>query len=118
MDLPGFGLTGPNRDDDYRIDTYVEFLEVFRKRLGLDGFALARNSLGGHIAWSYAVAHPARVRALVLVDPTGYPIDRPALLFRLARIPGLSWLVTSSIPDRSPRRRSATPTGIRARSRP
>ncbi len=98
MDLPGFGLTGPNRDDDYRIDTYVEFLEVFRKRLGLDGFALAGNSLGGQIAWSYAVAYPARVKALVLVDPTGYPIDRPALLFRLARIPGLSWLMTKLDP--------------------
>jgi len=98
MDLPGFGLTGPNRDDDYRIDAYVEFLEAFRKRLGLDGFALAGNSLGGQIAWSYAVAHPARVKALVLVDPVGFPIDRPALVFRLARIPGISWLMTKLDP--------------------
>ncbi|HZX63804.1 MAG TPA: alpha/beta hydrolase, partial [Myxococcales bacterium] len=45
MDLPGFGLTGPNKDDDYRISSYVEFVEAFRKRLGLDTFALAGNSL-------------------------------------------------------------------------
>ncbi|TMB08940.1 MAG: alpha/beta hydrolase [Deltaproteobacteria bacterium] len=98
MDLPGFGLTGPNREDDYRIDAYVAFVEAFRGKLGLDGFALAGNSLGGQIAWSYAIAHPAQVRALVLLDPAGYRIDRPALVFRLARIPGISWLMTKLDP--------------------
>jgi pimeloyl-ACP methyl ester carboxylesterase len=100
MDLPGFGLTGPNQDDDYRISSYVEFVEAFRKRLSLDSFALAGNSLGGFIAWRYAVAHPAQVAALVLLDPAGYRIDRPALVFRLAKIPGLSWLLTKLDPRR------------------
>lgn len=98
MDLPGFGLTGPNRDDDYRIDRYVTFLESFRRHFGLEHLALAGNSLGGQIAWSYAVAHPERVSALVLVDPAGYPIDRPALVFRLAKMPGVSWLMTKLDP--------------------
>ena len=98
MDLPGFGITGPNREDDYRIESYVAFLDAFRGKLGLDGFALAGNSLGGQIAWSYAVAHPEQVRALVLLDPVGYRIDRPALVFRLARTPGLSWLMTKLDP--------------------
>jgi len=93
MDLPGFGLTGPARNGDYRIPSYVEFVEEFRKKLGLDGFALAGNSLGGLIAWRYAVAHPAQVNALVLLDPAGFPIDRPVLVFRIARVPGLSWLM-------------------------
>jgi len=96
MDLPGFGLTGPARD--YRIDSYVEFVEAFRKKLGLDDFALAGNSLGGLIAWRYAVAHPAQANALVLLDPAGYPIERPALVFRLARVPGISWLFTKLDP--------------------
>lgn len=98
MDLPGFGLTGPNRDDDYRIGRYVEFVEAFRRRLGLEAFALAGNSLGGEIAWSYAVVHPQQVSALVLVDPAGYPIERPALVFRLAKIPGLAWFMTKLDP--------------------
>jgi pimeloyl-ACP methyl ester carboxylesterase len=34
----------------------------------------------------------------VLVDPAGYPIDRPALVFRLAKIPGLSWFLTKLDP--------------------
>jgi pimeloyl-ACP methyl ester carboxylesterase len=100
MDLPGFGLTGPDPRNDYRIDSYLEFLERFRKRLGLESFALAGNSLGGQIAWSYAVAHPERVQALVLVDPAGHRIDRPALVFRLARIPVVSWVMTKLDPGR------------------
>ena len=44
------------------------------------------------------MAHPERVKALVLLDPAGYPIDRPALVFRLAKIPGLSWLMTKLDP--------------------
>jgi pimeloyl-ACP methyl ester carboxylesterase len=100
IDMPGFGLTGPNQNDDYRISSYVEFVEAFRKRLGLDTFALAGNSLGGLIAWRYAVAYPAQVSALVLLDPAGYRIDRPVLVFRLALIPGLSWLLTRLDPRR------------------
>jgi len=30
MDLPGFG-TRTNRDDDYRIDSYVAFLDAFTR---------------------------------------------------------------------------------------
>jgi pimeloyl-ACP methyl ester carboxylesterase len=98
IDLPGFGLTGPNRQDDYRIDAYVEFVDHFRQRLGLESFALAGNSLGGQIAWSYAVAHHEAVRALVLLDPAGYRIDRPGLVFRLARVPVASWIMTKLDP--------------------
>lgn len=100
MDLPGFGLTGPDPRDDYRIDAYVEFLDRLRKRLELESFAVAGNSFGGQIAWSYAVAHPERVQALVLVDAAGYRIERPALVFRLARVPVVSWLMTRLDPGR------------------
>jgi|CZKU01.1.fsa_nt_gi pimeloyl-ACP methyl ester carboxylesterase len=94
FDLPGFGLTGPNPDGDYRIDTYVDFVEHVTTRLGLDRFALAGNSLGGQIAWRFAVRHPADVRALVLVDAAGYPRSvRPPLVFRLGSVPVVSSLM-------------------------
>ena len=38
-------------------------------------------------------AFPEQVTALILIDPAGYPIQRPALAFRLARIPILSRLL-------------------------
>jgi pimeloyl-ACP methyl ester carboxylesterase len=99
MDLPGFGLTGPNHTGDYSIPAYVAFLESFRQALGLTRFALGGNSLGGQIAWSYAVAHPERVTELILVDSAGFPIDRPALVFTLARTPGLSKLLAQVDPS-------------------
>ncbi len=93
MDLPGFGLTGPSRDGDYSIPALVAFVEAFRARVSADAVTVGGNSLGGLIAWSYAAAHPERVRELILLDAAGYPIDRPALLFRLASTPVLSSLL-------------------------
>jgi pimeloyl-ACP methyl ester carboxylesterase len=104
MDLPGFGLTGPNTTGDYSIPAYVAFLESFRQALGLQRFALGGNSLGGQIAWSYTVAHPERVTELILVDSAGFPIDRPALVFTLARVPGLSRLLAQLDPSHMVRR--------------
>jgi pimeloyl-ACP methyl ester carboxylesterase len=72
LDLPGFGLTGPQPARDYGMGTYVAFLERFVARVGLEKFALAGNSLGGTIAWNYAAAHPERLRALILIDSGGY----------------------------------------------
>lgn len=92
MDLPGFGLTGPEPSDDYTSTAYVRFLEDFVTKLGIERFDLAGNSLGGFVAWRYAVVHPERVRKLILVDAAGYPSKHPpVLVFRLARI---SWLAS------------------------
>ncbi len=85
MDLPGFGLTGPNATHDYSIPQYVNFLNAFADSLGLVNFHLAGNSLGGEIAWHFALAHPERVQRLVLLDAAGYPITRQPFAFNLAR---------------------------------
>ncbi len=99
LDLPGFGLTGPNPAHDYRIATYVDFLEHFVGRLGLERFSLAGNSLGGHIAWRYALAHPQRVEKLILIDPAGAPDDAPdPFVFKLARTPVANRLLTVVTP--------------------
>jgi pimeloyl-ACP methyl ester carboxylesterase len=107
LDLPGFGLTGPDPRGDYRIDAYVERVDHFASKMGLKQFALAGNSLGGQIAWRYATAHPDRVSALVLVDASGYPREgSPPLVVRLGRAPVLNslmahldprWLVARSL---------------------
>ena len=94
LDLPGFGLTGPQPDGDYRIDTYVDMVDHFATKVGLDRFALAGNSLGGQIAWRFAARHPEAVNALILVDAAGYPRSvKPPLVFRLGRVPVVSSLM-------------------------
>lgn len=102
FDLPAFGLTGPSPARDYSIDAYTAFVDHLTTRLGLQRFVLAGNSLGGGIAWAYALAHPDRVRALILVDAVGYPLrgfDLP-IAFRMARWPVLPSLLTHLDPRR------------------
>lgn len=92
IDQYGHGLTGPNPDDDYRTEAYVDALDHVATRLGLSRFVLAGNSMGGSIAWRYTLAHPDKVRALVLVDAADAPDAQPTELpigFRLARQPAL-----------------------------
>lgn len=100
-DQIGHGLTGPNPDGDYSVDAFVRMLDRVRARLGIDRFVLAGNSMGGGIALRYAMAHPGRVRGLILVDAAGAPPPAdytPPLAFRIARTPGLRDLAAMVTP--------------------
>lgn len=102
FDLPGFGLTGPFPDDDYRIEHYTRFMGGLLDQLGVKHAVLVGNSLGGYIAWETALARPDLTDRLVLIDSRGYPVD-DALIpigWRLAKIPILRTLMTR-IPLRS-----------------
>ncbi|MDI1236753.1 MAG: alpha/beta hydrolase [Polaromonas sp.] len=104
FDLPGFALTGPNRQNDYSVDAYVRFVTAVVDQLGVQRFVLAGNSLGGQVAWATAVALPQRVARLVLVDASGYPPESASvpptlpLGFRIARTPGLRVLTQYTLP--------------------
>ena len=55
-------------------------------------FALAGSSMGGNVAWEYALAHPEQVDALILVDASGWPDTRAEIrgrpaVFKLLRNP-------------------------------
>ncbi|MCK6430670.1 MAG: alpha/beta hydrolase [Burkholderiaceae bacterium] len=100
VDLPGFGLTGPEPRGDYRIERYVRFLVGLLDALGVKRCVLGGNSLGGEIAWNTALAAPERVERLILVDAVGYPLDffDLPLGFQIALIPGLNRLTEISLP--------------------
>ena len=74
FDLPAYGLTGPNAQGDYSQNYYVEFVEKLLIKLAVKKCVLGGNSLGGSITWAYALAHPARVQKMILVDAGGYPM--------------------------------------------
>jgi pimeloyl-ACP methyl ester carboxylesterase len=102
MDLPGFGLTGPAPDGDYRMTRYADFMAALMDQLGVRRAVLAGNSLGGGIAWRTAVQHPERVSRLVLVDASGYPLQSTSvpLGFRLAQIDWLKPVMGQLLPRR------------------
>lgn len=86
LDLPGHGLT--RAPEGYALSStgYVDVLEAFAAKLGLARFAVAGNSMGGGVAWNYALAHGERLTALVLVDAAGWPTAPPKelpLAFRI-----------------------------------
>ncbi|MBU6166231.1 MAG: alpha/beta hydrolase [Alphaproteobacteria bacterium] len=90
LDLPAHGLSGPTPQGQYTGAAYVGIVEQLVDRLGLSRFALGGNSMGGGVAWRYAVRHPDRLSALILVDASGQPQPKgssPPLGFRLARVP-------------------------------
>ena len=91
MDLPAFGLTGPNKSADYSIKSYTTFLDQFLIQIAIDSFHLAGNSLGGNIAWNYAAEHPNKVDKLILVDASGLPTNKPQpAVFKMAKTPVVS----------------------------
>jgi pimeloyl-ACP methyl ester carboxylesterase len=80
LDQIGFG-----RSDkpliDYKIETFVEFLQAFMQTLGIPKATLVGNSLGGWIAADFAAQHPDMVDKLVLVNAAGMrPVGGPGKL--------------------------------------
>ena len=97
----GHGLTGPHPRGDYTPAAFAETLGQVADKLGLKQFTLAGNSMGGGIALAYALKHPERLSALVLVDAAGAPVTEAAkgnIGFTLARTPGISWVMGQVTP--------------------
>ncbi|MFP4294049.1 MAG: alpha/beta fold hydrolase [Cyclobacteriaceae bacterium] len=94
LDLPGFGLTGPHPEGDYRVEAYMNLLNSFLSKLKVKRCILVGNSLGGEIAWRYAADHPQQLKKLILIGASGYPVDIKEL--PLLQIP--PWYIWLSIP--------------------
>jgi len=100
LDLPGFGLTGPSPDGDYRTETEARFVLQFLDALHVQKFDVAGNSMGGNVAWRLALLAPERVQHLILIDATGqvFTPESIPLGFRLARTPVLNELLRDVLP--------------------
>lgn len=91
MDLPAYGLTGPNKTGDYSQEYYAQFMHHFLEKLDVKKCILGGNSLGGAIAWRYALNYPTEVSKLILIDAAGYPMESKSvpMAFQLVGIPVL-----------------------------
>lgn len=74
VDLPGFGLSAEPVNNNYSVEYYTAFIKKFTELLGITKFSVAGNSLGGRIAWEYALAFPETINKLVLVSSAGYQL--------------------------------------------
>jgi len=95
VDLPGFGMTGPNPSNQYNFVFYNEFIDSLCAKLGVQKFTLVGNSMGGAIAWNYDITHPGRLDKLVLIDAAGYPKtkEKGSLGFLIASTPVINNLL-------------------------
>jgi pimeloyl-ACP methyl ester carboxylesterase len=100
FDLPAYGLTGPNPTHNYSLDYYADFLGQFLDKLGVKKCVLGGNSLGGAVAWKFALQHPERVSKLILIDAAGYPMQSKSVpvAFQMARFPIVNQLFTVITP--------------------
>ena len=79
LDLPGYGRSTRVQFTDNpqtNEDLFVEYLEKWREKVGLEKFILLGHSFGGFLSAAYAIKYPSRVRHLVLNDPWGMPVFR------------------------------------------
>lgn len=72
LDLPGFGLSGPDATGDYSDKRTLAILAGLMDQLRLPRATFIGNSLGGRYAWEFAAAYPRRIDRLVLISPDGF----------------------------------------------
>jgi pimeloyl-ACP methyl ester carboxylesterase len=100
FDLPGFGLTGPEPQNNYTIEHYADVVVAVLDALDVKKSVLAGNSLGGYVSWATTVMYPQRVSKLILVDSSGYlstPESVP-IAFKLSQSPIASVLLKNVLP--------------------
>ena len=73
LDLPGHGLTRAPAGYRPSPDRDADLIDAFATRLGTPRFVLVGNSMGGGVAWDFALRHPGWLDGLVLVDAAGFP---------------------------------------------
>lgn len=71
---------------NYRIATYVDFLDMFLKELKIERASLVGNSMGGWVAAAYSLAHPEKVERLVLVDAAGLALAQDVDMALLSKL--------------------------------
>jgi len=54
---------------------FIDSLEEWRQKMGLEKMTLVGHSLGGYLSVAYALRYPTRVSKLILISPAGVPRD-------------------------------------------
>jgi len=76
IDLPGFARSSRckfNSKPEIAEAQYVQAIENWRQKVGLDKFCLLGHSFGGYLSGAYSLKYPSHVSHLILADPWGFP---------------------------------------------
>ncbi len=95
-DLPGFGESSHPPKADYAPRAQAERLRALLRGLGVSRFHLGGSSMGGHIALTYAAAHPEEVESLWLLAAAGVWSAPASELRRKAQETGRNPLLVSN----------------------
>ena len=71
IDLPGFGLTGATVSGNYTTEGFMYVITKLIEELRIEKFSIAGNSMGGGVAWRYALENPQKVENLILLASSG-----------------------------------------------
>ncbi|TNN54884.1 Protein ABHD4 [Liparis tanakae] len=76
LDLLGFGRSSRpqfSTDPQGAEEQFVDALEEWREKVGLEDMVLLGHNLGGYLSAAYTLKYPRRVKHLLLVEPWGFP---------------------------------------------
>ncbi len=85
-DLLGYGYSD-RPEVEYTVALSIDSMRQFMDQVGLRRASLIGNSMGGGIAWAFALTYPERVDRLVLIDST------PPDVVHEVRNPSFRWLL-------------------------
>ncbi len=71
LDLPGFGLTGAIPSNDYSNESFMKTVNSVIDHLKISKFSIAGNSMGGGVAWRYALSYPNKIESIILLSSSG-----------------------------------------------
>lgn len=72
----GFGLSDKPADWSYLAPEHARYFEQWLESLDLEGITLVVGDWGGPIGLSYAIAHPDKVKSLVITNSWMWPVDK------------------------------------------
>jgi pimeloyl-ACP methyl ester carboxylesterase len=90
LDLPGHGLTGVHPGGVYDYPVFVDVVDKLMTKLGVAKAVIGGNSMGGGVSWMFALSHPEKTEAVLLVDAAGAPAwqsKKTPIGFRAMRTP-------------------------------
>ena len=67
LDLPAHGLTGAVKSDLYSHEGFQKVIEQVVEILGVNKFYFVGHSMGGMIAWRYALNHLDQLKGLIII---------------------------------------------------